>query len=168
MAGRRRSRPQRLGHDRFRFADRTRRRATPFDGDRVLVTGAVPAGPATGRPWVLVGHDGDDSPEALDLGRSPRSGALSVFRSIAASAAASTSSGRVRAMSRSPNRSTGRTGITRHGSAVTAAGGRCCPGLGTARHDFGPGRVAWGPAGMPGFGVMPQGDETTVVVWEPR
>ena len=42
------------------------------------------------------------------------------------------------------------------------------PRIGTARHDFGPGRVAWGPAGIAGFGVMPQGDETTVVVWEHR
>jgi hypothetical protein len=42
------------------------------------------------------------------------------------------------------------------------------PRIGRPGHDFGPGRVAWGPAGILGFGVMPEGDQTGVVVWELR
>jgi hypothetical protein len=144
-------------------------RSTPFPGERVTVMAAVPADAGTGHPWVLVGADGEDLPTIWvsdDLGEwtsfvmPTNPGFQGRVDDIVA-----TSSGDV-AVAQQFDGETGN-----HEAWISSDGRRwdVLPRIGIRGKDYGPGRVAWGPAGVLGFGVMPASESTSVVVvWELR
>ena len=143
-------------------------RRTPFDGEGALVTAAAPADPVTGHPWVLVGEDIDTSPavwvsDALTDWRAVALPTNRGFRSRVDDIVGTMSGDVAVAQSFDGEIGNHETWISRDGQRWVVL-----PRIGRPGHDFGPGRVAWGPAGILGFGVMPEGDQTGVVVWELR